>query len=127
MKPVPNSSEEQRMKKVFLDYYPNFVPGVLIFDQQMKISQFHRAQHSMEKQGYVFEREWQKNPETGTKWLAYRPDPTSYQRMLNEFDPQRDPSHYRCQYCPRTAVAFAGDKARCSQHQEVLKPVPSLF
>lgn len=31
-------------------------------------------------------------------------------------DPQKDPSHFRCAYCPKTAVTFLSSRAVCQFH-----------
>jgi len=48
------------------------------------------------------------------------------EHIPHEIPQPKDPSHFRCQFCPHTAVALAGEHPRCGQHHEVLKAVHSL-
>lgn len=38
----------------------------------------------------------------------------------------KDPSHFRCQYCPCQAVVFSGDMPRCAHHDRVAKQLAVL-
>ena len=44
-----------------------------------------------------------------------------------EKESQKDPSIFRCHYCPKTAVTFKGTLKVCTEHSKEKVVAPSLF
>jgi len=123
---IPHPSQEQRVLDALLAAKGEWL-SKRYFIEVLHLTQSGRAIWNLENAPHW--KDWHgkiQHSDFTDEWgfKSYRISPEHIPAQITQ---PKDPSHFRCQYCPKTAVAFFSDRPRCPQHQEVLKPVPSLF
>jgi len=77
-----------------------------------------------------------KKASNGSRRCRELADEGTFERRMNgksveyrylQKEVQKDPSIYRCHYCPKTAVTFKGESKVCADHSKEKVVAPSLF